>query len=125
MSRDPNAGNYQRLAKQEFSIAEKVLAGAGGRLQWGTNDYEAFRFVSPDVTLIFYPHKTSGTGNTSIRVRDQASKKKGKAAHLMALLYVGAGNNNTFYWKDMEYNTVHRVAQSAGLEYGWAAKEAA
>ncbi|WBF05239.1 hypothetical protein [Burkholderia phage CSP3] len=123
MSRDPNAGKYQRMAKREFAIARRALADAGGELTWSTHDYEAFRFVAPGVCLIFYPHTTSSTGNVSIRVRDSGSNDKARAARLMALLYIGAGNNNTFSWKGMNFNDVLRFKQSAGLEYGWAEKE--
>jgi hypothetical protein len=120
VSRDPNAGKYQRMAKREFAIARRVLADAGGELEWSTHDYEAFRFVAPGVRLIFYPHTTSSTGNVSIRVRDSGSNDKARAARLMALLYIGAGNNNTFSWKGMNFNAVLRIKQDAGLEYGWA-----
>lgn len=118
MSRDPNAGKYQRLAKHEFAMAQMVLKG--GKIEWSENDYEAFRFVSPDVCLIFYPHKTSSTGNVSIRVRDSNSKNKASAKNLMSILYIGAGNNNTFMWKGMSLNDVARIADNNGLQFGWA-----
>ncbi|AOJ09622.1 hypothetical protein WS71_20095 [Burkholderia mayonis] len=108
------------MAKREFAIALNVLADAGGELTWSAHDYEAFRFAAPGVRLIFYPHTTSSTGNVSIRVRDSGSKDKKRAAHLMALLYIGAGNNNTFSWKGMNFNSVLRIKQAAGIEYGWA-----
>lgn len=124
MSRDPMAGKYQREAKHEFAMASLVLKDAPGELSWSSNDYEAFRFVSRDVTLIFYPHATSGTGNVSIRVRQQASKKPGRALRLMSLLYIGAGHNTTFSWKHMDLNAVGKVADIGRIEYGWADREA-
>jgi hypothetical protein len=120
MSRDPNAGKYQKMAKREFAIAGRVLAEAGGELTWSTHDYEAFRFVAPGVRLIFYPHRTSSTGNISIRVRDSGSSNTKLAARLMARLHIGSGNDNTFSWKGMDLNAMLRVKDAERLEWGWA-----
>lgn len=121
MSNDPNAGKYQRIFDEEFRVAELVLKPYGGQLVWSDKDYEAFRFVSPNVTLLFYPHKTSSTGNISCRVRDQNSKDKKKAAELMIRVKVGNGHWTTFTQKN---NPTHEaefaLCQRENLKMGWA-----
>lgn len=121
MSRDPNAGKYQRIFRDEFRMAQLVLATAGGKLEWSAADYEAFRFTSPTATLIFYPHKTSSTGNISVRVRSQGSKDAKRAAELMMRLRIGSGYYNTFTTKGA--NTTGEEAalcKREKLEMGWA-----
>lgn len=102
--KDPNAGKYQRIFREEFEMAERVLRQFGGTLKWSSNDYEAFRYTNQDVGLLFYPHTNKNTRNRSIRVREQASQNKAKAAELMVRLRIGAGfcnafkQNNTHTW---------------------------
>lgn len=118
------AGKYRQWFKHEFAMAELVLKNAGGQLQWSQNDYEAFRFVAPRVCIIFYPHKTSGTGNVSCRVRDAGSQDKNKAKRLMNQLYVGAGHNNTFSQNNQGHFGAHDWARQTGTKFGWADEEA-
>jgi hypothetical protein len=118
MSKDPNAGQYQKFYKHEFEMAKLVLKSEN--IKWSQNDYEAFRFTSKDVNLIFYPHTTSSTGNRSIRVRNSNSKNKARAKNLMSLLYIASGNNNTFSWKGMCMNDTVRIADNKQLRFGWA-----
>ncbi len=123
MNRDPNAGQYQRAFKVEFCIAELILKPYGGTLTWGTNDYEAFQYTSEKATLLFYPHKTSGTQNVSCRVRDKGSKDKAFATELMMRLRIGSGHCNTFHQKNNPtYAEQHEICQREGLEHGWARK---
>ena len=124
MSRDPMAGKYQQWFKHEFAVARLILKEVDdGQLHWGTTDYEAFRFLSPRVRLIFYPHKTSRTGNVSLRVRDASSPDRALALRLMRCLYIGSANDNTFSHKDMGLNDMLQYARQAGLTFGWADKE--
>lgn len=120
--RDPNAGKYIRQFAAEFAMAELVLAPYG-KLEWSKNDYEAFRFVGDDVTLIFYPHKTRAS-NVHIRVREQGSRDKDKARELMALLDIGSGANCTFSRNHQNGNDImyqEKLRKRLGLAYGWAA----
>lgn len=124
MNRDPNAGKYNKMFDEEFRIAQLVLKPYGGQLIWCTNDYEAFRFVSPAVTILFYPHKTSSTGNISCRVRDQGSKNKKLAAELMIRLKVGSGHWTTFTQKsNATHNEESDLCKREGLEMGWAREQ--
>lgn len=93
---DPDAGKYNKLFKQQFAIATETLAQRDGQLEWVRHDYQAFIYREPGVCLVFYPHKTSGTGNRHIRVRDQGSKDKKLAKELMESLDRAAGFNCTF-----------------------------
>ena len=92
---DPNAGKYHRLFKDEFKQAEEILAGRGGKVEWSTNDYQAFTYREPGVCLVFYPHKTSA-GNYHVRVRNQGSKEAPLAKRLMRELYVQSGHSCSF-----------------------------
>lgn len=93
---DPDAGKYNKLFPMAFGIAKDLLAAHGGELEWSQHDYQAFTYRSADVSLVFYPHKTAGTGNRHLRVRDQGSKNKTLAAKLMVNLDQAAGFNCTF-----------------------------
>lgn len=48
--------------------AEQRLAGLGGKLMDSPHAYEMWRWMHPDLTLIFYPHRTSAN-NYHCRVR--------------------------------------------------------
>lgn len=96
---DPNKKKYRKWFKHEFELAKGILANEAGRIEWVDHDYQAFIYRSNNVCLVFYPHKTSGTGNINIRVRDQHSKNAQKAKMLMRRLYKESGNNNTFWEK--------------------------
>lgn len=122
---DPNKGRYQKHFKHEWLMAELILKEFCGELKWSDADYEAFRFRCDGVSLIFYPHKTSGTGNISCRVRDAGSKDAVKLRDVLALLRIGAGFCNTFSRKlhdDWEYTS--RLANRLRLQYGWANESA-
>lgn len=124
MSRDPMAGKYQQWFRHEFAVAALILKDvADGQLYWGTADYEAFRFLSPRVRLIFYPHKTRSSGNINVRVRDASSPDRALAMRLMKRLYIGSARDNTFSHKDMGLNDMLDYARQAGLTFGWADKE--
>lgn len=70
------------------------MLGSQG-LEWSKHEYQAFVFKSENVSLVFYPHKTSA-GHYHIRVRDQGSKNKAEAKRLMWELDEAAGFNCTF-----------------------------
>lgn len=53
---------------QDRRAAEQRLAGLGGKLMDSPHDYEMWRWMHPDLTLIFYPHRTSAN-NYHCRVR--------------------------------------------------------
>ena len=117
--KDHNAGKYNKHYKDEFKMAETILQPYAGSLTWSEIDYEAFRFVSPEVTLIFYPHMTSSL-NYHLRVREQNSKNKELANKLMSLLHIGSGHWCTFTRKHHNYNQDFKVAKEHKLEFGWA-----
>lgn len=119
--RDPNAGKYKRMFAEEFKMAEIVLKPYGGKLSWSTADYEAFRFISDDVCILFYPHKNSKTFNVSCRVREQASKNKELANALMLRLAIGSGHNNTFHQKNTwNFDEQQRICEREKIQMGWA-----
>lgn len=49
-------------------VAQQRLAGMGGKLMDSPHEYEIARWMNPELTLIFYPHRTSA-GNYHCRVR--------------------------------------------------------
>ena len=95
---DPLRGKYKKHYSEEFDIAKEALKHTKGELNWADADYQAFIFRGPDVTLVFYPHKTSA-GNYHLRVRNQNSKNKEKAVALMRRLDKATGSSCTFYSK--------------------------
>lgn len=79
----------------EFKMAKKALAPFGGDVSWSDYDYEAFRYKSDSVQLIFYPHKTSA-GHYHIRMRDAGSKDKAVLDGIRVALRDVAGYCCTF-----------------------------
>ncbi len=72
---DPMAGKYHKMFSEEFTKANERLKSFHGELCWSKNDYEAFTFKAPGLSLIFYPHRTK-SNHQHIRVRDASSKDK-------------------------------------------------
>ena len=91
---DKLAGKYKSIYGMEFKLAKKILKDLNGKFDWSNNDYEAFTFKSDNLSLIFYPHRTSA-GNYHIRVRGNGKKIK----EVLKLLYNKSGYNLTFYYK--------------------------
>lgn len=86
MSESVKAAPKRRLAVGDVSkdrrmwanvkqAAQTRLAGMGGELRDSPNDYEVMRWNHPDLTLVFYPHRTTA-GNHHIRVRAQHCKSR-------------------------------------------------
>lgn len=99
---DANAGNYHKIYKSEFGLAKSILEDEGGHIEWGTNDYEAFLFTKPGVSLVFYPHRTTAR-HYHIRVRDRNSKDKAEVLRLMAKLEEAGNfprNRSIKNWRD-------------------------
>lgn len=118
------AGKYQKPFKHEFLMAQLILKGKGGILEWSTNDYEAFTFTAEGVRILFYPH-TNSNRNVGCRIRDHGSKNKALAKKLMAVLYVAVGHNTTFYCKGLGINEVADLAGKEAWDHsGWAHKQA-
>ena len=92
--------NEHALSKKNieraFWIASDLLLPYGGKLEESEHDYECFTFKTDSVSLVFYPHRTSSTGNYHIRVRDHGSKDKKKAGEIMAALYDPTGQRPGF-----------------------------
>lgn len=108
----------RRPWQDEFDVASAVLKDEPGTLEWATDDHVAFRYREPDARLVFYPHRTSAR-HYHIRIRDEGSKDKRRFHELAARLFVGSGASCTFQVKNGGTPT-----PPAGLEYGWAAKQA-
>lgn len=90
--------NWRDKYKAEYAIANRILFDElelDGVLAWSTHDYIAFTFKNRDISLVFYPHKTSAF-NYHIRVRNNGSKDIEKANTVMSMLDEGAGYNCTF-----------------------------
>lgn len=113
----------RREWQEEFDIAERVLADAGGELVWASDDYVAFRFIGEGVRIVFYPHRTSAR-NYHLRVRTEACKNKSLADELMLQLDIGAGHDCTFSRKNSgSINTVLDYARENDLTFGWARQQ--
>lgn len=121
MSKDPQAGKYQKWFQHEWLMADLILKPLGGTLTWSGKDYEAFLFTSEGVRILFYPHKTTSTGNIQCRIRDHGSKNKLEARRLMALLYIASGHSVTFYCKGLHAVEATKLAGKHEWERaGWA-----
>lgn len=119
------AGKYQKPFKHEYLMAQLILKGKGGVLDWSTKDYEAFTFTADGVRILFYPHTTNSTGNVQCRVRDHGSKNKKLARKIMADLYVASGHSVTFYCKSLGSNEANElVGKEAWNNAGWAHRQA-
>ena len=70
---------------EDFKKAKEVLKPFNGELLWVLENYIAFRFKSNDISLVFYPHKTSA-GNYHLRVRNENSKNKKLATKALIAL---------------------------------------
>lgn len=114
---DPFKGRYEKACQFEFDVAQKVLSEFEGKLEWGEHNYQAFIFTGKNLKIVFYPHKTSTTGNRSIKC--YGSGKDFKLAH--ALLKIAIGGRNTFDIKnagsDWQYQM--QIAKQRGLETGY------
>lgn len=78
--------NYRKMYAREFKEAQAALNTIPGEFAWSSHAYEAFTFKAPGLSLLFYPHKVSTTGNYHIRVRDNGSKNKNKFRAAVQLL---------------------------------------
>lgn len=92
--RDKLAGKYKSIYKSEFNLAKKILKDFEGKLEWSNSEYEAFTFKSDNLSLIFYPHRTSA-GNYHIRVRGKGKNLES----VLKLLHEKSGYNCTFSHK--------------------------
>jgi hypothetical protein len=88
--------NIKKQYRKEYELAKRNLANEPGALVWVKHEYQLFKYSENCVRLVFYPHKTKGTGNIHVRVRDEHSKDKQRADYLMKRLDDSAGNNCTF-----------------------------
>lgn len=105
----------------EFLTAKEILRFYDGELLESDIAYEAFRFISEKVRIIFYYHRTRSTGHYSLRIRDDNSKDKEFFKKLAAELYHGSGLNNTFYQNHGE-NARDAYKATFEKETGWAEK---
>lgn len=96
MSPRPKSRPWQ----DEFDTATRLLAEHGGAVTWSQHDHEAFRYLSDDALLIFYPHCTTA-GHRHIRVRSQHSRDPRKAAALMQMLNGAEMHRCTFSFKKL------------------------
>ena len=85
--------------EREFSLAKETLWGEPGRLEIATDQYVAFRYIEPNLRLVFYPHKTSA-GNYHLRIRYEGCKDNLRADLLAKRLDDAAGFNCTFQRKN-------------------------
>lgn len=109
---DSNKKRYRKLYAADFEQAKDyLLPQYGGELVWVDHDYQAFQFRLPDVTLVFYPHKTSAH-NHHLRVRDQNSSNKERAAAIMACMQFDKNEAGQFDC------TFHRKNDWSGIWFG-------
>ena len=85
---------YRKKFKEEYNLAKHILSDQG-IIEWSEHDYQIFTFKNEDVTLVFYPHRTSAW-NYHVRVRNQGSKNKKEADRIMMELDAKSGYNCTF-----------------------------
>lgn len=105
--RVPKRGRKPEWAS-ELAVAEGFAGQYGLTLNACTADHQVAKLCGPDVRLVIYPHKTRGTGNRHLRVRDENSKNKRRAQALMVLLDRAAGFNCTFSYAWTKNDLAHR-----------------
>lgn len=86
--------------RDDLSIAEKVAAEAGCKIEAATADYQTAKLIGDGVRLVIYPHKTSA-GNRHLRVRDENSSDKARAMDIAQKLSAAAGHNCTFHMNNV------------------------
>jgi len=117
---DSMRGKYhKKMFRREFEAAQQRLRPLGGQVEPGRFDYEAFTYIVPGLTLIFYPHRVSTTGNRHIRVR---SAPGADPKLLEKAIFALAENSCTFqYPMDRD---LHNRAVSASVQREYASRTA-
>lgn len=97
--------------QREYEFAEVICAALGCTIERSTHAYEIATIKREGVSLLLYPHKTTGTNNISVRARDNGSKDKVAAREVLVELKQGYGlpdevrgqvsTFNTFYCKSL------------------------
>jgi hypothetical protein len=91
----------KRLAKDhrqwldELEFARSFAAEYGFKLFLTDARHQVAKLIGPGVKLVIYPHRTSSF-NYHLRIRDEGSADKDRAAKTMALLDHVTGSNCTF-----------------------------
>ena len=77
----------RRKYKGIYQYVKERLAKEPGRVTYSPHAWQLLKYKSNDgdVTLVFYPHKSSA-GNRHLRVRSENSKNKNEALRIMTEL---------------------------------------
>ena len=97
----------RRPWQTELDYAEAICAALDCTVTISTHAYEIATVKGEGVQLLIYPHKTSGTGNISARLRDNGSRDKAKARRVMLAMKNGEGLPEDIRWKVATYNTFY------------------
>jgi len=100
--------------QEEIDYATTICAKLGCTVELSSHDYEIATVKGEGVQLVIYPHKTSGTGNLSARLRDNGSKDKSKARHVMLAMKNGEGLPEEIRWKVATFNTFYAKTLPGG-----------
>jgi hypothetical protein len=84
--------------KDEIGYAETICAPLGMAVAQSAHQYEIATVKGDGVQLVIYPHKTTA-GHHHARVRDNGSKDKARARHVLHALETGEGLPEDIRWK--------------------------
>ena len=86
----------QRDIEYHRELAKRILKDEIGIIVSTNHEWQYFHYMAPGVCIVFYPHKTKGTGNRHVRVRDQNSRFPDEARRIMDKLFSQSGDSLTF-----------------------------
>ena len=92
---------------KEVEFATLICHQVGCVVERSQHAYEIATVKGEGVSLLIYPHKTTGTGNVSARARDNGSKDKKKARAVLTALKRGDGLPEDIKWKVATFNTFY------------------
>lgn len=93
--------------QDEIDYARQICAPLGCAVEPSLHAYEIATVKGDGVQLIIYPHKTTGTGNVSARLRNNGSKDKAAARRVMIAMKNGEGLPEDIRWKVATFNTFY------------------
>jgi hypothetical protein len=92
---------------REVGFAQQICAHLGLSVARSGHAYEIATIKGDGVSLLLYPHKTTGTGTISVRARDNGSRNKPAARAALRALYQGEGLPEATRWQVSTFNTFY------------------
>lgn len=107
MGKLTEAQRHARTWATEVGYARAICGPLGCIVAMSNHAHEIATVKGDGISILIYPHKTSGTGNISARVRDNGSRDKAKARAIMLAMKSGEGLPEDVRWKVSSFNTFY------------------